>query len=946
MKGCNLKRWMVLFAVGLLLSPLFALAGAEDDSDLFLSSDPKPVSTPNEVLIKGATVWTLEGRGILSNTDVLIRDGKISRIGRNLSAGSDAVVIEARGKHVTPGLIDAHSHAAVEGFGVNEGAHSVTAEVRVADVLDPTNRFIYLGLSGGLTVANVLHGSANAIGGQNAVIKMRWGVDDPDQLLIDTAPPGIKFALGENPKRSNFPSLPGMTGRYPKTRMGVAATIRNAFRQAQRYREEWEHYDSLPRSDQEHTVPPRRNLQLDTLVEVLEGKRLVHSHCYRADEILMLLRLAEEFKVRIQTLQHVLEGYRVADEIARHGAGASTFSDWWSYKMEAYEAIPYNAALMRERGVLVSLNSDNPNLARRMNVEAAKTLRYGGLSPEQALALVTINPAKQLRIDDRVGSLAAGKDADVVVWNGDPLSIFSSVDYTFVDGKLLFSRQADTQHREQVKAARERLVEEIKNEGKKPEKSEEEEEEKEASGEELEKAAEQGGEEQAAPPESAPASAPEEGEIPVDPASPTVDYTFSPFVNSRPVAIVGATVHTLEGDAIPSGVVIFDKGKITSVGGKQTRVPSGARRIDGRGKHLWPGVIQMRSVLGLSEINSVAGSVDTAEMGDWNANIDPIVAVQAASTHIPVTRSGGITHAVVAPSGGVVAGSAALIRMDGWTWEELQAVPRHSLVIQWPGSSQNPFAFFFGRQQSLEDRQKTARKKEKELEKFFKDAELYGKAKAEAERKGLPWEEDPQFEAMQPVIRKEKALFVVAGAGWVIRDAVDWALERELRIVIVGGAEAWKVADFLAQRQVPVVLTGVTSPPSRSDEPYQESYSEAAKLAAAGVLVAIAGTDTPGGSSNARQLPSFAGLSAAFGLDKESAYKTITLNPARILGLEKVLGSISVGKSASLVLTDGDLLEPGTRIEQVWIDGNQPSMRDKHKDLYDKYRSRPKPRNE
>ncbi len=900
---------------------------------LRLGARPAAVSTPPEVLIRNASViWTMEPAGLLRNTDIRIRDGKILQVGFDLRAGAAALIIEAQGRQVTPGLIDCHSHGGTEGFGLNEGSASVTSEVRVADVLDPTNRFLYLQASGGLTAANVLHGSANAIGGQNAVIKMRWGARTPDELLIETAPPGIKFALGENPTQSNFPSLPGVRRRYPQTRMGVAATIRNAFEEARLYREGWKRYEALSAARKERQAPPRRDLRLEALAEILEGKRLVHSHSYRADEILMLMRLAEELGFTVRTFQHVLEGYRVADEMEAHGAGGSTFSDWWSYKLEAYEAIPYNAAIMHQRGVLTSLNSDNPNLARRMNLEAAKMLRYGDLSPQEALAMVTINPARQLKIDDRTGSLAPGKDADLVIWNGDPLSVFSSVDYTFVDGRIVFSREADQAHRVRYREARDRLAEAIRNEGKKPEAAETRDVEESAQGETADSEPETSPARQESATAEQPAANPDPPEIP---------YRFSPFSSAEPVAIVGATVHTLEGDDVQSGVVVFQNGRITAVGGPDTPVPPGARRVEASGKHLWPGMIQMESVLGLSEVDSVSGSVDRSEMGDWNANVEAVIAVHPASTHIPVTRSGGITHAMVAPEGGIVAGQAALIRTDGWTWEEMAAVPRHSLVLRWPGGASSPFAFFFGQQQSLEDRKKEAEKKVKELDELFDDAGYYLRAKAEAESAGRPWRPDPQLEALEPVLDGRRPLYVAVDQDWAIEMALEWAAKRGLRLIVVGGRQAWKIADRLAARQVPVVLTDVTGTPG-SDDAYDLYYSAPARLAEAGVLVAIAGSDSPGGSSNSRNIPFFAGVAAAFGLDRQEAYRTLTLNPARMLGLQETLGSIRVGKSASLVLTDGDLLEPGTHVERVWIDGTEPSMDDKHKQLYRRYRDRPK----
>jgi imidazolonepropionase-like amidohydrolase len=383
-------------------------------------------------------------------------------VGKGLAAPKDAVIIDARGKHVTPGLIDCHSHAAITG-GVNEGSHNVTAEVRIQDVLNADDEVIYRQLAGGLTAADLLHGSANAIGGQNCVVKWRYG-EDPEGLKMKGAKPGIKFALGENPKQSNWG--PQNNNRYPQTRSGVEQLIRERFLAAQDYMKAMDEW----RSGRRKGLPPRRDLQLDALVEVLRGERLVHSHAYRADEILMLIRLAEEFRFTVGTFQHVLEGYKVADEIAAHGAGASTFSDWWAYKFEVYDAVPYNGAIMWDRGVVVSFNSDDDELARRLNLEAAKAVKYGGVPEEEALKFVTLNAARQLAVADRVGSLEPGKDADFVVWSGHPLSTYSVCEETWVDGRKYFDRAEDLAGREALAAERKALIEKIRNEKKEKEK--------------------------------------------------------------------------------------------------------------------------------------------------------------------------------------------------------------------------------------------------------------------------------------------------------------------------------------------------------------------------------------------------------------------------------------------------------------------------------------------
>jgi imidazolonepropionase-like amidohydrolase len=329
--------------------------------------------------------------------------------------------------------------------------------VGIEDVLNPESVAIYRALAGGVTTANILHGSANSIGGKCAVIKTRWGKDTVG-ILFDGATPGIKFALGENPKRRGATAAPGTFARYPSTRMGVEDVIRQAFTDAKLYQAEWAAYRERAGKGGV-ALPPRRDLKLEPLVEVLEGRRLVHAHCYRADEILMLLRVADDFGFKIRTLQHVLEGYKVAKEIAAHGAGASTFSDWWAYKVEAYDAIPFNAAIMHKKGVLVSLNSDSGELMRRLNTEAAKAVRYGGLTEEEALAMVTINPAKQLMVDNRVGSIEAGKDADLVVYDKHPLSNYAKVQKVLIDGALYFDRDTDLSQRAAREARRKALEE-------------------------------------------------------------------------------------------------------------------------------------------------------------------------------------------------------------------------------------------------------------------------------------------------------------------------------------------------------------------------------------------------------------------------------------------------------------------------------------------------------
>lgn len=422
------------------------------NSLLFAQNRPAAPTRAAETLIRNATVLTVS-RGTLPVTDVLIRDGKIAAVGQNLRASANARVIDATSKYVLPGIIDAHSHSMMDA--INESSLSITSMARIQDVLNPTDVDLYRALAGGVTALNLLHGSANAIGGQNVVVKIKYGRPVQD-FIFPGALPGIKFALGENPKRSNS-SLPSASRRYPATRMGVEQTIRDAFVRARAYQAEWATHRAQTARGEKNLIAPRRDLQLEPLVEVLEGKRLVHAHCYRADEILMLLDLADEFGFKIRTLQHVLEGYKVAPEIARHGAGASTFADFWSYKMEAFDAIPYNTALMTRAGIVVSINSDSDERARRLNIDAAKMMKYGDLTEDEALKLITINPAQQLGVEARVGSIDIGKDADLAVWNAHPLSVYARVDLTFVDGEIFFDRQADLARRPELERERAEL---------------------------------------------------------------------------------------------------------------------------------------------------------------------------------------------------------------------------------------------------------------------------------------------------------------------------------------------------------------------------------------------------------------------------------------------------------------------------------------------------------
>lgn len=413
---------------------------------------PIPPEQPSLLLFQGGTVWTCGEEGIIERGSVLVLNGQIIEVGRHIDAPEGTVIIDCTGKHITPGIIDCHSHMGTDG-GINEATQAITAEVRIGDFIDSNDIAIYRQLAGGVTASNILHGSANPIGGQNQVIKLRWGLL-PEEIKFVEAPEGIKFALGENVKQSNWGE--GFSSRYPQTRMGVEQLYRDTFRSAQQYDAQWQAWDRTHQG-----IPPRRDLELEALAEIVRGERWIHCHSYRQDEILALLRVLEDNDIQIGTFQHILEGYKVAEEMAEHGAMASSFADWWAYKFEVYDAIPFNGALLHDAGIVVSFNSDDREMARHLNQEAAKAVRYGGVSEEEALKFVTLNPALQLRIDEWVGSIEIGKNADIVVWSGPPLSNLSRCEQTWVDGRRYFDIEEDQSLRTTAREQRVTLIQKI-----------------------------------------------------------------------------------------------------------------------------------------------------------------------------------------------------------------------------------------------------------------------------------------------------------------------------------------------------------------------------------------------------------------------------------------------------------------------------------------------------
>jgi imidazolonepropionase-like amidohydrolase len=845
------------------------------------------------VALKGATILTVT-KGTIVNGTIVLRDGKIAAVGANVDVPAGAEIVDVTGKYVSPGLIDCHSHIAVDD--INEGGTTVSAMTGMRDVLDPTDIDIYRDLAGGLTTANVLHGSANPIGGKNQVIKLRWGKTRAEDLVFDGAPPGIKFALGENPKdMRQF----GQTGprRYPVTRMGVEYVIRDAFTRAKAYQKAWQDYNKA-RAAGQTPVPPKRDLQLEPLVEVLEGKRLVHAHSYRADEILMLIRLAEEFGFKIATFQHVLEGYKVAKEIAAHGAGASTFSDWWAYKVEAVDAIPYNAAVMMRKGVLVSVNSDSAELARRLNTEAAKSIKWGGLSDDEAFALVTINPARQLRIDSRVGSLEPGKDADVVVWNHHPLSAYAIADRVYIDGTLYYDRLAEEKRLTNLDKEKADLV-----------------------------AAENNGRRATALPEQR-----DEGDT-SGPQPSLVSASAPQPASSGPVwAITNAKIHPVTKPVIERGTILIRGNRIEAVGA-DVQVPAGARVVDAAGADAYPGFINARSQVGLNEPGP-RGFEDVNEMLDFNPQLRTRVAYHVESDTIPVTRANGVTTVAVTPGGGLFGGEVAVMNLDGWTWEEATLRPNAGIAFNFPALLPTGGRGGGGRGgppagTTYEQLKKQRDEKLDEIAKLLDRARAYGKAGADRQR-------DWVLEALVPVVERKLPLVTSVAREADIREAIAFADRVRVNIVLSGAAEAAPLAALIKDKNIPVVIGNVLTTPLKEDVSHAASYQLAGELSQAGVKIAFATSD----AAYARNLPYHAAMSVAWGLDREEAVKALTIYAAQILGVADRVGSLEPGKDANLFLSKGDPLEIRTEVTKVVIEGRDVGLDNTQFELYQKYLAR------
>jgi imidazolonepropionase-like amidohydrolase len=913
------------------LAPDGSLAVIKPNYTLF----PRPAETTTaNRLYRNATVWTMGPQGILRNADLLIQGGKIVQVGRNIKAPEGTQVIDAGGKHISPGIWDCHSHTGIAG-GVNEGTNMITVECRIADVVNHQAPNIYQQLSGGTVGAMQLHGSANAIGGQSNSVKWRWGLR-PTEFRVKGAPEGVKFALGQNPIREDPTGSFGppppvgetlLTWR-PRTRMGVEESIRRALALGKEYSQEWEDYRAGKTK-----VEPRRDLQLEGLAEIASGKRLVHSHGYRADELLMLVRLIKENGGKIATLQHVLEGYKLADEMAADGIGGSTFADWWGYKLEAYDAIPYNAALMADRGVSVSINSDSDNQARRLNHEAAKSIRYGGVDPQKALSFVTIEPAKQMGIAATTGSLEVGKDADVAIWSADPTSIFAVCLETYVDGVKRFDRTDDLRQRAEREAelleAKKLLT--------------------------TASSAAAGGDSpfdsaDGSPAKSGPSVASTKGKS-------TASFGIGPIKSEpgtlrypRPaVLIAGATVHPMLGAPFVGDVLIGANGKIVAVGNNLSA--NGAQTINARGRHLYPGLIDPTTGIGLNEIGQVPASDDSSERGNFHPDYRVERTINPDWETLGVARQQGVLTVLVKPSGQGLAGQAALINTEGFTWEDLTVQGGVAMTYSGSGASvsfgeddddghghngrsdDSDFTAGQGRQGGAQA--PTAETYSALSNQLTKAREYLMMRKTATPEK--PVARDQRQEALAMVSDGRMPVLLSVNSATEIKNAVAWAEKERVRVVLYGCSGAGEIADWLAEKQVPIILAAVYRIPT-GEQPVDYFYNLPARLSKAGVKYCLTMND----DKDVRQVRDQAGWAAAYGVDREEAARLITLRAAEVLGIADRLGAVKQGYDGTVILTDGEIIETKTKVLRAWIQGREVDLTNRQTRLYDRYRQRPK----
>ncbi len=823
--------------------------------------------TDGNVFIHKANVITAVD-GMLRDTSILVQGGKITAIGKDLVPPADVLVIDGQGAWVMPGIIDCHSHMVAGG---NEGTLSVTPEVRCEDNMVSDDLGVYRAAAGGVTAANVLHGSANTIGGQRIVIQMKYKAN-PKDMLFPNYPEGIKFALGENVIRNE--------SRFPNTRMGVESVLRTAFEAARQYKSDWRRFNELSPEQQANTISPRRDLRLETLQKVLDNQILVHCHCYNSGEILMLLKTLSKFGNEHLTLEHGLEAYKIAPEIARfgkNGANLSTFADFWGYKVEAYDAVPYNVALIEAAGGTPILNSDSGERVRRLNHDAAKMVRWGGMSYQDAIRTITLNPAIALKLDDVTGSIEVGKRADLALFNGHPLNTYSRAFMTLIGGEVVFEREGERG-----------------------------------------------------------------GPYPLEEKSGVV--ASLPNQSAKGVyAITNAAIFPGAAPPIQKGTLLIQDGKIAAVGGGEMAVPQGATIVDGSNLNVYPGFIDGGSTVA----NSDLGLSDAGEQGQIKPDLQVASAVKPDSPLIGLARFTGATCSVTMPTGGLISGQSAVVQYDGWNFDDLVFVPQLALEMSLPSKKMGEGerrGRRFGppsRDASEEenDKPKPERSPYDTVMKLFEDTREYDRIKTEAAKRNVRGPDfDNQLEALIPFARKEKPVVIRVGSATDILDAIDFAKELDIRAVLRdSGTESWKVADKLAEANIPILIGPITKSVSSEYDPYDTIYRLPARLHEAGVLFGFYSDS----NTMARDLPLSAGLAVGYGLPEAEALAALTRNTAEIYGIDQQVGSLEVGKRADIIVTDRSPLQATSNVIHMFIGGKPVDVDDNaHTELYNKYLKR------
>lgn len=885
------------------------------------TTSPPPTTSKNEpeqdendvsekdgpaVVFKDARVMTATGV-TYDRADVVVVGRRIRAVGPDLDVPPEARVIDAKGKTITPGIIDTHSHLGVypsPGFSAHSDGNEIvgpnTAYVRAIDGYWPQDPQIDRARAGGVTTMQILPGSANLIGGRSVTVKLYPGIRSAEDARFDGAPDGLKMACGENPKR-----VYGEKGG-PYTRMGNIAGFREAFQRASEYRRSLQRYQEAQRKFEQKSQsgdaenddgdeegpkmppePPARDFALETLVGVLDGEILVHNHCYRADEMSIMLELADEFGFSIRSFHHAVEAYKIADRLAKHGTSASVWADWWGFKAEAYDGIRANAALLDVAGARAIIHSDSPIGIQHLNQEAAKAMHAGrraglDVTEEDALEWITKNPAWALGIDDEVGTLEPGKQADLVVWNGNPFSVYTKAEQVFIEGRLTYDRNDPAhQPRSDFELGQPALAQP-------PQPSQ-------------------------ASSKDAPTSAPK-------PSRLDFDTRATPHV-----LLTNAEIHVGNGQVIQGGSLEIRGARIVAVGGPElaSSVGGDVERIDLQGKRVTPGLIAASSSVGLTEIDMEGSTTDTGRFNDdlVRAAYDASLATQADSTLLAVQAVDGVTTAAVTPSGGLFSGRVAWIDLLSGAHDELVSKPRVAMAAS------------LG-QTYAESRAATLAKFQEVLD----DAGLYGRRKTQFDRREVRdlVGHRLDLEALAPVLDGSMPLLVHADRVSDMLALVDLAKQRNLDVVIVGGAQAWRIADVLAQARIPVLVQPSSNLPGGMDT-LGARLDGAAILQRAGVPVGIA---TIGDAHNLRNLTQEAGLAVSYGLDPAAALEAVTLQVARIYGMDGDYGSLEAGKVANVVVWNGDPFELGTLPERVWIRGQaiplenrQRALRDRYKDL-------------